>query len=189
MKKNWRHLEIKIVGIKMAKEPQTIQRDWTLKRHLECFLHSVKWQVTVGVLGYSAVQLHVLLSVSSSRRPFNPTGPSGTARPATDARRRRPCRGCWCCCRCCPGTCPPRGPGGRDPRRRWTPCWSAPPTASTSPGWRHSASGWTLGEGKKEEKKCEESSNQTEIKNGNANFDQYTSVPDGGGFLFFYLWW
>lgn len=105
--------------------------------------HGPTWFWYVAVIGYISGILSVWPRIGLS-----PSGRCGSfsrrARPATAARRSRPGRGCWCCCRCCPGRCRPPGPGGRDPRRRWTPCWSAPPTASTSPGSRHSASGWTL---------------------------------------------
>lgn len=113
---------------------------------LECFLHCVKWQDKVSVLGYVVVQLHFRLHFCD----FSLTGRSGslssTVRPATDVHHSCPCRGCWCCCRCrcCPGTCQQPGPDERDRRHRWTLCWSAPLTASTSLGLRHSASGWTL---------------------------------------------
>lgn len=40
----------------------------------------------------------------------------------------------------CAGKSPPRAPAGRDPQRRWTLCLFAPPRASTSRGWRCSAS-------------------------------------------------
>lgn len=118
---------------------------------LECFLHRVKWQDKVSVLGYVVVvQLHFRHFVFHSSSGFSRTGRSGslsdTVRPATRVRHSCPYRGCWCCChcRCCWGTYRLPGPDERDRQRHWTLCWSAPLTASTSLGLRHSASGWTL---------------------------------------------
>lgn len=94
------------------------------------------------------VQLHLRHLSFASSFYLSQIGRSGsllnTVRPVTDVHQSRPYRGCWCCCRCCPGTCRPPGPDERDRLHRWTLCWSAPPRASTSPGLRHSASGWTL---------------------------------------------
>lgn len=144
--------QIKVLSIKMAKSYKTKNRKCfretsyiLFDKLLECFLHCVKWQDKVSVLGYVVVQLHFWHLSFNSSFSFSPIGRSGsllnTVRPVTGAHQRRPCRGCWCCCRCCPGTCRPLGPDERDRRRRWTLCWSALLRASTSLGLRHSASG------------------------------------------------
>lgn len=119
-----------------------ITKGWKPKNR-QCFITS--WNVLISLCDL----LHFSLAFTFCVSPTGHSGsPLNTARPGTGVRQSPPCTGCWCCSRCCTGTCRLLGLGERDPPRRWTPCWSVPPRASTSLGWRRSASWWTLATGR-----------------------------------------